>query len=277
MTTVSPSPAAASATQAEAASSGATAHRAAPRRVRSAASRLIRAELRLMVREPLTLTFVFAFPIVTMLIIGGSFGTAADEEFEGTNPAHWYVASYLTVVIAATGLIMLPVHIASYRERGVLRRFAAAGFGRWSFAAAQVVTGLATIALASVLLLAVAAPVYGVPAVHDWWRVVAGLVAGSVAFVSLGVLLGSVMPSARSAQAVGLLLFFPSFLLGAGGPPPDVMGDVLRTIASVLPLTLVTQAVRGPWLGLGGADVQLLVVVGLAVVALTASARRTAL
>ena len=81
-----------------------------------------------MTRDPLVLTFVFAFPIVTMLIIGGAFGTVPDPAFDHTNPSHWYVASYLTVVIAAVGLVMLPVHLASYRERGVLRRFAAAGF-----------------------------------------------------------------------------------------------------------------------------------------------------
>ena len=102
----------------------------------TAVGRLVRAELRLMTRDPLVLTFVFAFPIVTMLIIGGAFGTSPDPAFDGVNPAHWYVASYLTVVIAAIGLVMLPVHLASYRERGVLRRFAAAGFPRWSFAIA---------------------------------------------------------------------------------------------------------------------------------------------
>ncbi len=93
----------------------------------SSMGRLVRAELRLMTRDPLVLTFVFAFPIVTMLIIGGAFGTAPNPGFDNTNPSHWYVASYLTVVIAAVGLVMLPVHLASYRERGVLRRFAAAG------------------------------------------------------------------------------------------------------------------------------------------------------
>jgi ABC-2 type transporter. len=93
----------------------------------SAVGRLVQAELKLMMRDPLVLTFVVAFPIVTMLIIGGAFGTQPDQAFDYVNPAHWYVASYLTVVIAAMGLVMLPVHLASYRERGVLRRFAAAG------------------------------------------------------------------------------------------------------------------------------------------------------
>src|ERR1700729_1130784 len=241
------------------------------------AGRLIRAELKLMTRDPLVLTFVFAFPVVTMLIIGGAFGTKPTPGFDNTDPAHWYVASYLTVVIAAAGLVMLPVHLASYRERGVLRRFAAAGFPRWSFGLAQLVIGLATIAAAAALLLALAAPGFGIPAVHDGWRVIAALSLGAIAFVSIGVLLGSLLPSARAAQAVGLLIFFPSFLLGAGGPPPQVMGSVVRQVAGPLPLTLLTNAVRAPWLGLGPATGSLIGVAVLAVTASVVAARRTAL
>src|SRR5215831_14274110 len=243
----------------------------------TAVGRLVRAELKLMVRDPLVLTFVFAFPIVTMLIIGGSFGSSPDPDFAGARPSHWYVASYLTVVIGATGLVMLPVHLASYRERGVLRRFAASGFPRWSFAIAQLIVGLLTTAVACALLLAVAAPVYGIPAMHDAWRVVVALPLGAVAFVSIGVLLGSLLPSARAAQAVGLLIFFPSFLLGAGGPPPHVMGSAVKHIAGPLPLTLLTNAVREPWLGLGSATGSLAAVAALAVAATVAAARRTAL
>ena len=192
-----------------------------------------------MTREPLTVIFVFVFPVVTMLIIGGSFGTTPDVAFGWVNPSHWYVASYLTVVIAATGLIMMPVHLASYRERGVLRRFAAAGLPRWSFALGQLVTGLAAVAAGSAVLLVVAVPVYGLPPLH---QAAAGHRRAScsapVAFVSIGVLLGTVLPSARAAQAVGLILFFPSFLLGAGGPPPHVMGSALRVGSGLPPADL---------------------------------------
>jgi ABC-2 type transport system permease protein len=243
----------------------------------SAAGRLARTELTLMTREPLTLTFVFVFPVMTMLIIGGSFGTTPTVAFDWVNPAHWYVASYVTVVIAATGLIMVPVHLASYRERGVLRRFAAAGFPRWSFALAQLVTGLVAIAAGSLILLVVAAPIYGLPPMHNTARVLLALALGAVAFVSIGVLLGTVLPSARAAQAVGLILFFPSFLLGAGGPPPHVMGSVLSTVAGVLPLTLVTNAARDPWLGLRTATSSLVAVALLAVAATGLAVRRSAL
>jgi ABC-2 type transport system permease protein len=239
----------------------------------TAARRLVATELTLMKRDPMTLTFVFAFPVITMLIIGGAFGTKPDEGFAWTNPAHWYVASYLTVVIAAMGLIMLPVHLAAYRERGVLRRFAVAGFPRWSFPLAQLVMGVVAVASASAILLAVAAPIYGIPSPHHWVRVIAGVVLGTIAFTSIGVLLGTVLPSARAAQAIGLLLFFPSFLLGAGGPPPHAMGTVLRDVRGYLPLTWVTDAIRAPWLGIGSAT-RSLVLVGVVAVAATVLAMR---
>ena len=243
---------------------------------RSAVRRLFTAELRLFARDPFTVVFVIMFPIVTMLVLGASFGTEPAHGFP-VNPAHWYVASYLTVVIGAIGLIMLPVHIASYRERGVLRRFAAAGFPRWSFAAAEATVGLIAVAVGGACLLAVASPVYGVPAPDQPGRVLVGVVAAAAAFVSIGVLLGTLLPSARAAQGIGLLVFFPSFLLGVGGPPPNVMPDALRAIADRLPLALANQAIRGPWLGLGQATGALAATVAIAVVAMALAGRRSAL
>ena len=79
--------------------------------------RLAVSELKLFVREPMVLTFVFAFPVLTVLILGGVFDDD-DPNFEGALPSDYYVAAYIGVVIAAIGLVMLPVHLASYREPG---------------------------------------------------------------------------------------------------------------------------------------------------------------
>ncbi len=232
----------------------------------SAMVQLVRVELKLVLREPLVLAFVFAMPIVTVLVIAGSFGADDRPAFAGIQPSQWYVASYLSVVIAAVGLVMVPVHLAGYRERGVLRRFAAAGFPRWSFAGAQLIVGVVLTVIASIVLLAFAGAVYGVPPVDSAWRVAAGVLLGSLAFTSIGLLLGSVLRSARAAQGIGMLLFFPSFLLGGGGPPPSQMGSTMRSIADALPLTHVTRAIRDPWLGLQGGTTALVVVVVVLVV-----------
>lgn len=229
--------------------------------------KMIRTELRLVLREPLVLAFVFAFPVVTVLVIGGSFGADDAETFANVDPSQWYVASYLAVVIAAIGLVMVPVHLAGYRERGVLRRFAAAGFPRWSFAVAQLTVGVILTLVGSAVLLAVAGLVYGVPPVEAPVTTAAAVVLGAVAFTSLGLFLGAVVPNARAAQGIGLLAFFPSFLLGGGGPPPDAMSSAMRQIAKFLPLTHVTDSIREPWLGLGSGSWHLTVVATVLVVA----------
>jgi ABC-2 type transport system permease protein len=254
----------------------ATHHDRSPRRTRSVTRRLFTQELRLVARDPFTLAFTLAFPIVAMLVVGGAFGSEPAHGFP-LNPSHWYIASYFTVMIGATGLVLLPVHIASYRERGVLRRFAAAGFPRWSFALAELSLGLTAITVAGIALLIVAAPVHGVPAVEHPIRVAVGMIAGSIAFVGIGVLLGTLLPSARAAQAVGLLLYFPSLLLGVGGPPTFVMPPGLRAVAEHLPLALVNQAIRDPWLGLSDGTAPLLIVTAMAVLAIVLAVRRSRL
>jgi ABC-2 type transport system permease protein len=216
--------------------------------------RLVASELRLFFREPLVLAFVFAFPVITVLVLGGVFDEH-DSGFEGALPSDFYIAAYFGVVIAAVGLIMLPVHIASYREAGVLRRFDAAGFPRWAFPVSQAVMGGAFVAMGAVVLLATASVAYGLPPVEDVTGTAVGIVAGSLMFISIGVLLGLVLPNARAAQGVGLLLFLPMFLLAGGGPPPNAMSSVMNDIATALPLTHVVRAIQEPWLGLGtGAD-----------------------
>jgi ABC-2 type transport system permease protein len=228
--------------------------------------RLAGTELKLFVREPMVLTFVFAFPVLTVLILGGVFDDD-DPNFEGTIPSDYYIAAYIGVVIAAIGLVMLPVHLASYRERGVLRRFEVSRYPRWALPAAWILVALAITAVAVAVLLATGQLVYGLPEVDDLAGVVVGTLLGALAFISIGIALGLAMPSARSAQGLGMLLFFPFFLLGGAGPPPDAMGDPMSTITNAVPLTHVVRAIQEPWLDLGTPTGHLAVLAALAVVA----------
>lgn len=228
-------------------------------------ARMFRTELRLAIREPLVLSFVFGFPVVLVLVLGGIFDED-DPAFEGAIPSDFYAAAYVAVAIGAIGLVMLPTQIASYRERGVLRRFRAAGVTGWVFPTAMAIVSLVMAAIATVLVVATAAASYGVPAVDDPFQTVAFGVVAAVSFVSFGTLLGWLMPSARAAQGVGLMLFIPMFLLGGGGPPPDVQTDAMQTLSTFLPLTHVLRAIQEPWLGLGSATDHLVVLLGIFVV-----------
>lgn len=227
------------------------------------ALRLYLTELRLFRREPQALVFVFGFPIVTVLVLGGVFGTDADDSgFEFVNPQHFYTAAYFGIVLCAVATIMLPVHIAAYREGGILRRFDTSGFPRWAFPAVAMASGVTFAVLGFGALLVTAQLAFGLPPVDDPVRTGAGLVVGTLAFTSLGVAIGSIMPTARAAQGIGLMLFFPMFLLGGGGPPPEALSGTMRDIADWLPLTHVIRAIQEPWLGMGDGSPHLEIAAG---------------
>ena len=230
-----------------------------PRRAGSNLGRLVATEAKLFVREPIGLIFVFAFPILTVLIIGSSF-EADDPAFGGVAPSSYYIAAYIGVVLAAIGLVMLPVHLASYRERGVLRRFQASHFTPWSLPIAWIAVATVLAAAAIATLLVTTQLVFGVPGIDDVPGTILALALGVWTSINTGIVLGLVLPTARAAQSAGLALFFPSFLLGGAGPPPDVMPAAMRTIANIVPTTHVVKAIQHPWLGIGGSSTPHLVV-----------------
>lgn len=215
--------------------------------------RLIRTEAKLFLREPVTIIFVLAFPALVVLILGGVFD-ADDPAFGGAKPSDYYVAAYFGVVLAAVGFIMLPTHLAAYRERGVVRRFSASHFPPWTLPAAWIAVGTMLSIAGFVILLITAQLAYGVPSIDRPVATFAAIALATFTYLSIGIFLGLLIPTARAAQGVGMALFFPSFLLGGGGPPPEAMPSVMRSISDVLPMTQAVRAIQHPWLGIGSGN-----------------------
>jgi ABC-2 type transport system permease protein len=74
-------------------------------------------------------------------------------------------------------------------------------------------------------------------------------VLGSLSFFSLGFVLASVMPTARTAQVVGMVIFYPMLFLSGAGMPLELLPDGVRKFSNFLPLTHVVTLLRGLWTG----------------------------
>ena len=220
-----------------------------PHRTAGRALRITALELRLLLREPSLLVGLDAFPAVTVLVLAGVFGSVPDPDFGGATPSEHYVVGYLGVVLAHMGLVALPVHIASRRELGVLRRYRASGVSGASLLASHAVVGAVLGTVAGAVVVLVGGAVYGLPAPADPVAVAGWVAAGVCCFVALGIALGTVLPSSRAANALGNLLFVPMFLLGGGGPPRAVMTGPMRAVSDLLPLSHVIGGIRQSWLG----------------------------
>ena len=89
-------------------------------------------ELKLFVREPLTVVFAIGFPLVMLFVLAEVFGTAPAETdpgdpvaFRGVSPLSYYVPAYVALAAAAVGLVMVPG-----APRGVPRARGAAALPR---------------------------------------------------------------------------------------------------------------------------------------------------
>jgi len=236
---------------------------------------MTRTELMLFLREPVTVIFTLALPLMVLYVLNGVFGSDAaaggggDGDFivyRGFDAADWYTPAYVALAAAGFAFIALPAHMVEYRESGVLRRFQASGVPRGAALGSQTVVALVISTVGAALLLAAALLFAGASSPQDVGLFVAAYGVAAVAITMMGVLLGTLLPTARAAQAVGLLLWFVALFLSGSGPPPEVLPEGLRTIGDWLPITPIVRLLQEPWLTGDWLVRESLVAVGIAAV-----------
>jgi ABC-2 type transport system permease protein len=226
--------------------------------------RLAWLEGKLLLREPATLAFTLGLPIVNELVLGGMFGNETSiGYFRDVPPIDFYMGAYIALVMAAIGLIILPTHIATYRERGVMRRLEASSISKTSVLAAHTIVLLVLAGIRAILVVCVGSGVYGAGMPVSWGGVLLAFVLGALAFAMVGTFLGLALPTSRAALGLGIILWFVMLLLGGAGPPPEVLPDAMTTVGSLTPLGHVVVLVQDPWLGFGWNWVETVVVLGI--------------
>lgn len=233
-------------------------------------------ELKLFAREPLTVLFVLVLPIVVLYVLNGVFGSAPPDPtvWEGLDAVSFYTPSYVALVAATVGVLSVPVQLAGYREKGVLRRFRASALPQPALLGAHGIVAAITAVVGAVLLTVLAVVAYDAPAPA---RPAGLLLAGALvvaAFAALGLLLGLLLRTARAAQGLGVLLFFVFMMLGGAGPPREVLPSALQRVGDLLPVTYAGDLLRGPWLDRGWDLTALAVMAGVLVVSLALAAWR---
>src|SRR5262249_34690093 len=148
--------------------------------------------------------------------------------YRGVGAVNYYVPAYFGLVAASLGVIGLPVHLASYRERGVLRRFQAARVPVSALLSSQLAVLVVGMVAGSALLLGLAKLTYDVRMPSSWLGVIFASALGIAMFAAIGVFLGAAMPTARAAQGIGILLWFTMQMLCGGGPPTEVLSPALN-------------------------------------------------
>jgi ABC-2 type transport system permease protein len=211
-------------------------------------AKLTLVEFKLLIREPAALFFLLAFPLI-LLFLNGGYGNEPDERFGGVGAMDVLVPGYVAMILATAGLTALPGILASYRERGVLRRLGATPLPPATVLAAQVVVQLALSTAGLVVLLVVGMLAYDLNPPAAPAAFAGAFLLGGLAVLALGFVVASLARSARIAAAAGFVVFFPMIFLSGAAVPRESLTATMQRIADALPLTYVVTALRDAWAG----------------------------
>lgn len=206
-------------------------------------------EIKLFLREPIGAFFTLVFPLMMLFLFGTIYGNDPSPYFDGYGTVDVSVPAYTAMIIGTTGIMGLSITMSAYREKGILRRLRATPLRPQVILAAQVVVIFLMTAVGMLMLILAGKLVYDLRFDGNMLSVALAFILGSLSFFSLGFVLASVMPTARTAQVVGMAIFYPMLFLSGAGLPLEMLPDGVRKFSNYLPLTHVVTLLRGLWTG----------------------------
>lgn len=228
-------------------------------------------ELKLQMREPVGAFFTLAFPVMLMVLFGSIYGNDPEQYLGGYGQVDLSVPGYIGMIIGTIGLIGIPITLSNYREQGILRRLKAtpvrSGSILWSQVAVQV-----TMTVLGVLLLGVVGLLFYDLRIPDGnVMLLSAILISAFSFFAVGFVLAGIMPTPRTAQAVGMAIFYPMLFLSGAAMPRFVMPETVQKIAELLPLTHVVILLEDIWFSGTWNMTSLAVVLAMLVVGLVVS------
>lgn len=205
-------------------------------------------EAKLFAREPAAMFFTLAFPVLILLLFSAIFGNDPVPGTSGLRVVDVSTPGYTTMVIGTTGLLGLPIVLAGYRKRGILRRLRATPLRPATVLVSQVLVHLAMTVLGISLMILAAVLVYDLRLPGTPGALAAGFVFASLSFFALGFVLAGVLPSERTANIVGQVVYFPMLFLSGAILPREMFPDALKTVSDFIPLTYAVDLIQDLWL-----------------------------
>ena len=231
-------------------------------------------ELRLLIREPVVLLFGLLLPVGLVAGFGSIPDSAEPAPSLGGMSLGMYIAS-MAVALAAAILAMtvVPTALATYREKGILRRLSASPASPAALLGAQLIVNALLACFATVVLIVMGTLVFGIAGPENPLMFVVAFVLGSAALFAVGLLIAALAPSARAANGIGMIVFFPSLFFAGVYIPWNAMPEFMRAIGDFTPLGATIQAVRAAWVGGDVRPLHLVIMAAYALVAGVAAAK----
>jgi ABC-2 type transport system permease protein len=231
-------------------------------------------ELKLLTRERVRVALPVVIPLLLIIILGNIRSLRQPRAIYGGES---FIDLYTTIMVvfglALLALTNMPMLLADYRERGVLRRLQTTPIGPVRVLAAQLIADLTVAVIMVVLILAVARIGLAVPLPRQAGGFVLAVLLAAAALFGAGLLVAAIAPTGRVARGIGALLFYAMMFFAGLWIPIPSMPATLQHISHATPLGAAVSAATAAAQGAMPTVLQLLTMAGWAAALGLAAAR----
>jgi ABC-2 type transport system permease protein len=159
--------------------------------------------------------------------------------------------SYLSYLIPSLlgmslmqGGVFAAVPLVADREKLILKRLGATPLRRWQLVGSNVLVRLLIALGQTLIIVGVGTFLFGLETTGRWLAVGFFVVLGSLTFIALGYVIASFTPTEEAANGVTQVVQLPMMFLSGIFFPIATMGPLLQSVAKLLPLTYLGDALR---------------------------------
>ncbi len=209
-------------------------------------------EIKIFLREPLGVVGTIGVPLVVFVVLGRMFGDRLDSSrvrgLVGVD-----VPVFAAVLIALSAVLSLITIVSIYREGGILKRLRATPLRPHTILTAHVLAKLLMTGVTLALMVVAGRRYYPLEVDIPVAGFTVALLLVTVSVMSVGFLIASVVPTARFAQPIASVIFYPMIAVSGLFVPLESLPPLLQAVARVVPLTYGVSLLRGVLQGEGWA------------------------
>lgn len=210
---------------------------------------MFQTELKLSIRGMDMVIFAICFPLIVLIILGAIYGDQPAFPGAGYTFLEQSFSALATISICAGGVMGLPLVVADYRSKHILKRFKVTPASPALILLVQVAI-YTLYAVCSLLLLYLTATFFfGYQFYGSFFHFLGGYLFVMAAMFSMGMMVGGVAPNTKVASVAASALYFPMLIFSGATVPYEAMPAALQRAADLLPLTQGVKLLKATSLG----------------------------
>ncbi|HUZ38573.1 MAG TPA: ABC transporter permease [Streptosporangiaceae bacterium] len=158
-------------------------------------------------------------------------------EDKSLKPIQYLTPGLLGWAIASGGAFAAAITLVSWRQNKLLRRLRLAPVGTGSVVTARIAVSVAVGIVQMFVFIAIAiTPYFGLKLTAYWWMAIPIVICGTLAFLSIGLLVGAIAKTQQAATALANLIILPMAFLGGAFIPLTFAPQWIQDVSYALPL-----------------------------------------